>query len=173
MNDPFTLENGGWSMGIFSEIAAGFVDGLCGNGAQQQESGRIERLCAQLGWAIDERDRQKIVLHFKDPLVGIRKVYISHGNEPLVLFAVYSMAILPADSVPPEISSHLLMQSAELAVGGWQASVTDEGEVLFCIRYVASGVGLTPPLFKFICEKMIRGAGEFDAKMQQAGLLGS
>lgn len=158
-------------MGFFSDLTAGIVDGIRGNGSQCQENGRIERLCLELGWTVDERDRQKIMLHFKDPLVGIRKVYINHGNEPLVLFAVYSMAILPTKSVPAEICPHLLTRNAETAVGAWQLSLTDDDEALFCMRYMASGVGLTAPLLKFTCEGMIREANAFDTKMKQAGLL--
>lgn len=158
-------------MGFFVELANGIADGFRASVTDDCERGRIERLCRELGWSVDERDARKISLHFKDPLAGIRKLFISHGDEPLVLIAVYSYAILPAEKVPPEVNGYLLSRSAEMPLGAWQASCDSDGDVLFSLRYVAAGRGLTAPLFKFICEALVREAGAFDERMGRAGLL--
>jgi hypothetical protein len=158
-------------MSFLAELTQGIVEGMRGNGSGDRERGRIERCCRELAWSVDERDGDKIALHFKDPLAGIRKVYISSGDEPLVLLAVYSYAILRADSVPQEVTSHLLSRSAEMSLGAWQATQDRDGDVLFAVRYVASGRGLTAALLKFACEGMVREVVDFDQRMSKAGLL--
>jgi hypothetical protein len=160
-------------MSFFAELTTGIIEGIRGGLSEERERGRIERLCRELGWSVDEQDGQKIALHFKDPLAGIRKVYISHGDEELVLLAVYSFAILPASSVPPEVCSHLLSRNSELSLGAWQAARDRDGDVLFNLRYVASGRGLYAALLKYACEGLVREAASFDQRMSQAGLLRS
>ncbi len=42
----------------------------------------IEQLCRELGWSVDERvGDHGIVLHFRDPLVNIRKVLVTCGES--------------------------------------------------------------------------------------------
>ena len=157
-------------MSFFAEVTQGIVEGLRGNSSADEERGRIEAYAANsVGRSMSSGDR--IALHFKDPVAGIRKLYINSGDEALVLLAVYSYAILSAGSVPHEVSSHLLSRSAEMSFGVWQASVDRDGDVLLCVRYVAAGRGLTAALLKFAGEAMIREAIDFDQRMQRAGLL--
>ncbi len=158
-------------MSFFAELTNGFVEGIRGSVSGDQERGRIERLCRELGWSVDERDGQKIALHFKDPLAGIRKVYLSHGDEPLVMLVVYSFAILPANRLPEEVIGHLLMRSAEIGAGAWQMSVDGDGDAIFCVRYTASGRGLTAAMLKYVCQGLVREAAGFDERMSKAGLL--
>lgn len=133
--------------------------------------GRIERCCSQNNWSVDERDGKKITLHFNDNVVGRRNLYIRNGDEPLVLFAAYSHAILPSPQVPDEIAPYLLLRNAELAVGKWEVSKDDEDDVYFSVQYGALGAGLDGAALKFISESLIREVNHFDAKMQRAGLL--
>ena len=158
-------------MSFLTDVTNGIVEGLRGSVSEDRERGRIDRLCRELGWSVDERDGQKIMLHFKDSLTGIRKVFISGGDEPLVLLAVYSFAILPANNVPEQVCSYLLSRSSEMSLGSWQAAADRDGDVLFSVKYVAAGRGLTAALLKFACEGMIREAASFDLRMSKAGLL--
>jgi hypothetical protein len=112
-----------------------------------------------------------ISLHFKDPLTGIRKVLISHGDESLVLLAAYSFAILSPNEAPHELGGHLLSRNSEMSLGAWQVSLNRNGELMFNVRYVACGGGLTAGLLKFICDGLIRETAEFDRRMAKAGLL--
>lgn len=139
------------------------------NGAAAR--GRIEQCCGQLNWPVDERDGKKITLYFNDNVVGQRNLYIRHGDEPLVLFAAYSHAILPESQVPDEIAPYLLLRNAELGVGKWEISKSDENEVFFAVVYWALGGGIDAAALKYISESLIREANQFDAKMQRAGLL--
>ena len=83
-------------MSFLKDIVKGFANGLQ-DGARtpappgRQERGRIDGLCRALGWSVDERDGDTVKLHFNDPLAGVRKVYIDKGDEPLVLFNVFSV----------------------------------------------------------------------------------
>lgn len=70
-------------MGLFNNLVNGFVDGLTAVSAVSGNRGvrLIERWCAELGWEIDERmSATGMILHFKDPLIRIRKLMITIGT---------------------------------------------------------------------------------------------
>ena len=149
-------------MNFLTELIKGFLE--------KDGFGRIERLCGEIGWAIDERGEDRIFLHFKDPFAGIRKVFIAAGDE-LVLFAVYSFAVLPAERVPHEVNGYLVLRNGQMKVGAWQAKEDDDGDVLFCVQFTTSLAGLSAGMFKLACESMICEAQAFDERMIRAGLL--
>jgi len=171
-------------MGIFWDAVEGFARGYLGtagheaaisyrSGHDNDERGRIERLCRQLGWTVDEWFGNTIVLHFKDPLGTIRKVFIDAGDEALVSMAVYSFASLPQREVPQEIIGYLLQQNSWVAIGAWQVMINNDEDAVFRVVYRALEGGLTGESFKYICESMVGEAAAFDKKMQAAGLLRS
>lgn len=133
--------------------------------------GRIERCCEQLGWGIDGRDGDKITLNFKCPVVGTRPVFIRGGDEPLVIFATYSLAILSEEDVPDELGSALLLRNSQLALPKWQLEEGKNGKAFFCLEYTALGAGLDAAAVKYICQKMAEEASDIDARMKRAGLL--
>jgi hypothetical protein len=49
--------------------------------------------------------------------------------------------------------------------------IRDDGNVAFSLNYCALAAGLHPGIFKMLCETMVKEAHEFDAKMNEAGLL--
>ena len=65
-------------MSLFDDLAGLFINSA---GSQHTptdeyyhgEKGRIDRLCRQLGWSVNERDGESIRLHFNDPLIGMRR----------------------------------------------------------------------------------------------------
>jgi len=169
-------------MGIFWDAVEGFAHGYleaaghaaaisCGPGRNDKERGRIERLCRQLGWAVDERLGNTVVLHFNDALGTIRKAYIDAGDEALVSVTVYGLAFMPAREVPEEIIGYLLRQNSEVAIGAWQVMIDKDEDAVFRVVYRALGAGLTGESFKYICESMIGEAAAFDKRMHAAGLL--
>jgi Putative bacterial sensory transduction regulator len=160
----------GFASGFMEEAAHRLVASVGTNG---RSSGRIARLCAEIGWDVDEQEGETIRLHFKDPLVGRRKVSIRNGDGALVGFLVMSHAINKATDVPDQVAGHLLVRNWELAIGTWEATVDDDGDAIFCVEYTALGAGLDSEMFKYICETMVNEALEFDRKMQAAGLLAS
>jgi hypothetical protein len=137
----------------------------------QGETGRIDHLCRQLGWRVDEREGKSIRLYFNDPLAKCRKVYIDMGKNQRVWFMVYSFARLPMQRIPVQVLGHLLRQNSDLGLGAWQVQVDDHHETAFALQYAALGEGLTAAVFKHVCESMIREAITFDGKMLSAGLL--
>ena len=170
-------------MNLFGKIVESFASGfmsaveskqarVLGAGNGTQERGRIDRLCRELGWALDERDGDTIRLHFNDPVAGVRKVFISSGDSSLVRFSVFSYAILPEAKVPQEVFGYLLLRNREVPFGGWQMiPPDDDDEVLFNLKYVAIGGGLTAAAFNAVCDSMVTEAIEFDDKMRSAGFL--
>jgi len=163
-------------MNLFDELT-----GLFSNAAGSQhtptdeyyhgQTGRIDRLCRQLGWSVNERDGKNTELHFTDALGKTRLVFIFGDDEPLVTFAVYSFAILPLSKVPEQVLGHLLRQNSELLQPAWQVGVNENDELLFSLRYCALGEGLTAATLKYLCETMLTEVVTFDIKMHKAGLL--
>lgn len=133
--------------------------------------GRIERLCRELGWGVDGREGDAIILRFNHAELGTRDVQVVSGDEPLVLFLVYSHAFPAADAVPQQVLGYMLNENLKTPAGCWFADATEDGRAVFGLRYVALGEGLDAVTLKFICEKMVAGASSFDAKMKAAGLL--
>jgi hypothetical protein len=142
-------------------------------GRSATDNRRIEGLCRQLGWSIDDRTGDTIILHFTgpDPLEPVRKVFIDNGDEQLVSFTVYSFARMPAEDVPDEIIGYLLRQNTDIVIGAWQVLINKKEEAVFRLVYRALGAGLSAESFKEICASMGGDAAQFDKKMQAAGLL--
>lgn len=139
--------------------------------SQTQASGHIERLCQELGWSIDERNGEGVVLYFNDPTLGVRKVLVTEGAK-VMLISTFSGAAVPASRLPVEVMGYLLTRNTQLAAAAWQASITDNGgNVKFALAYCALIAGLDAAAFKIICEAMVQEAHEFDVKMKAVGLL--
>ena len=138
---------------------------------QEHVSGRIERLCQEVGWGIDERNSDGVVLYFNDPVIRIRKVMVTEGTK-VMLISTFSGAVVAASRVPVEVMGYLLTRNTQMAAGAWQASVMDnDGNVKFALAYCALVAGLDATAFKVICEAMVKEVHEFDVKMKVAGLL--
>jgi hypothetical protein len=133
--------------------------------------GRVERFCTQLGWPIDERDDDGIGLYFEDSVVGRRTVYIHGEDDELVAFVAMSHAILPQREVTPEMVVHLLQRNRECLPVAWSMRIGQDGRVGFVLQYLAFGEGLSAAGVKYVCQKLVAEAAEFDAKMKRAGLL--
>ena len=157
---------------IVEGVARGFISSVSEGSSFISASNAVETCCEQLGWTIDERlDANKVCLHFKDPLLGIRKVIVSAGcQETMVGFAVISAAALPPRQVPADVLGYLLERNSELPVA-WQMFVKEDGNLGFALDYCTFAAGLQPDFFKMLCGTMVREVQEFDAKMHKAGLL--
>ncbi len=136
-----------------------------------EEPGRLERLCRELAWGVADRAGGTVLLHFNHPQLGPRDVRVLSGDECLARFLVYSHALPPADNVSEEVLGHLLHQNVMAPMGCWFADVLEDGRAIFGLRYEALGAALDPPTLKFLCEKMVAEVLSFDAGMKAAGLL--
>jgi len=162
-------------MGFFWDIAEAVVEGfyqsIAHNGLPRfsaQQQGRIDRLCSELGWTVDERGDGFVQLHFADGQGVLRKVAVCSGDADVVLFIVSSLATV--QTVPPEITQYLLMRNGQLRFGSWTVNRISNGAG-FALIYNAEGDGLTARGFKTICEALIAESVDFDGKMRVAGLL--
>jgi hypothetical protein len=121
-------------MGLFNEVVKGFVNGfvagVSANGSVTQSPrgvAAIEQLCRELGWSVDERvGDHGIVLHFRDPLVNIRKVLVTCG-ESVASVSPFSAAPLSSNRVPQEVLGYLLIRNNELTTAAWRVSAADDG----------------------------------------------
>jgi Putative bacterial sensory transduction regulator len=168
-------------MNFIRDFFGGVVDGLV-NGAANMRAApsngsasdhrRIERLCRELGWPVDEREGNVIRLHFNSSDGEVRKVRITGGDKSLVSFFVASDAVLPADRVPADLLGYLLRRNVgDSGIGMWGIMVDDDDDVTFLNYYMALGDGLDAEALKYICESLTSEAADFDDKLRQAGLL--
>ena len=134
---------------------------------------RVEALSAELGWGIDERVGENgILLHFKDALIGIRRILVSTspGGE-IAVFNAFSEADLPPHRLPPDLASYLLIRNRDAMFVSWRMRETDGGNAAFDVRYTALVGGLDARYFRLICETLCQEGHALDAKFRQAGLL--
>jgi hypothetical protein len=75
-------------MGLFKEAIEGFANGFVsagverlritdGRGGAARGLARVDQLCDELGWAVNERQADGILLHFKDATVDVRKAVVT------------------------------------------------------------------------------------------------
>ncbi len=170
-------------MGLFQDVLEGFVTGFVSVTADHMRHGRalghsshgtvqIERLCREVGWEVDEREANAVILHFTDPVARIRKLSVSGGDTGKVaLFSSCSSVVIPARQVQANVLAHLLVRNGEMTTGAWQANVMGSGGVGFVVKYFALVAGLDASIFKQIGEGLVREASDFDGKMHAADLM--
>jgi hypothetical protein len=153
-------------------VASGFASTVAEKAPVNPAGEVVESCCRELGWVIDERpNAHEMCLHFKDPLISIRKVLVCFDDEGLfVAFTVYSAVCVPAKQVPLEAFGYLLKRNGESFVR-WEMCIGDGGEIGFALNYFALASGLRHATFKLICDTMLKEVHEFDARMDKAGLI--
>jgi hypothetical protein len=157
---------GSWT-DMISDFAEGFVDSY-------RSVGRIERLCRELGWSVDEREGNKIRLHFNIAGGGIRKISIVNGDECLITFLAHSSAVFAADDISPKLLAYMLCRNLEGGeIGAWGINIDRNTRSLcsFHVIYRALGDGLNAAALQYICKSLCEETGDFEDKLRQAGLL--
>ncbi len=168
-------------MGLFKDMAEGFANGFMSATVDSLRAGRpqsqssigpalVERFCHELSWPVDERQGDAILLHFNDPVVGVRKVAITCG-EKLMSLRVWSAATMSARQIPGEIMGYLLLRNWELALSAWHVFDAGNGNAAFALASNMLMAGMDAPVFKYVCESMVKEVHTFDQKMKAAGLL--
>jgi hypothetical protein len=169
------------NMGLFKDMAESFANGFVSATVDSLRAGLpqsqfskgptlVERFCQELGWPVDERQGEALLLHFNDPVVGVRKIAITVRNR-LMSFRVWSPASMSARQIPGEVMGHLLLRNSELAVIAWQVFDAGNGNAAFALASNMLMAGMDAPVFKYVCETMVKEANDFDVKMKAAGLL--
>jgi hypothetical protein len=163
-------------MKLFWDFLEGVASGFVSAGSEKTPANPagevVETCCQQLGWAIDERpNAHEMFLHFKDPLIRVRKVLVCFDDEGFyVAFTAFSAVCVPAQQVPIEALGYLLKRNGKSFVN-WEMCIGDGGDIGFALNYFALASGLRPAAFKLICDTMLKEVHEFDARMDKAGLL--
>jgi hypothetical protein len=181
MSSQVIFQGKGDKMGLLKDLAEGFANGFLSATVDGLRAGRpqgqfqngpalAERFCRELGWSVDEREGDVVLLHFNDPVIGRRKVAIT-GGDTLLTFRVWSAATMSARQIPGEIMGHLLVRNWELALSAWHMFDAGNGNAAFALASNMLVAGLDAPVFKHVCETMVREANAFDVKMKAAGLL--
>ena len=154
-------------MSLFKEFVEGVTSGIVSAASESSSSSDVVETCCQgLGWSVDERlGAEDVRLHFKDPLIGIRKVVVLGGDQDgAVTFCVGSAVDLPLQEVPVVALAYLLERNREPFVR-WQMNRGGDGKVSFALCYSVPAPGLNPSMFKTVCETMVQEAHEFDGLM--------
>jgi hypothetical protein len=164
-------------MGLIHDMIEGFFEGFVEGSSSalrmhQSRLGteRVERLCNESGWHINERSGNSIVLYFEDSIVRTRRVRVGAGDR-YVGFICGSAAAMPSRKVPYEVLGYLLSRNSQLPAGAWQVAAIDGGKVSFYMTCDVLLKGLDADEFQLICASMAREVHDFDAKMKEAGIL--
>jgi hypothetical protein len=160
-------------MGIVNDIIDGIDSFFAGNGdgaGDRAGRGRIDRLCRQLGWEVDGREGDTVILRFNHRTEGACDVRVTGGDSSLAMFLAGSRAAVRGE-VPEEVLGYLLLRNAKAGAGGWVIHAGDDGTVSFHMLYRALGAGLDAAALKWICEGMAGEVSAFDARMRRAGFL--
>jgi hypothetical protein len=157
-------------MSVWSEFGAGIVKGILGGGGGGGGGGRtaaVEALCAELGWSVDERSGPgAILLHFRDPAIGVRKVIVSVGEcGDIGVVSVLSASQLR--QAPGELVGYLLNRNAQM-LPAWQMTRSDGGEFTFAVKQGVFLRGMRAAAFRLICETLLKEAHDFDSKLRGA-----
>jgi hypothetical protein len=131
----------------------------------------IEAMCHQLSWGVDEQSADAIVLHFNDPVLGIRKLIVRAADSGRVAVAsALSAARLPARQLSLELMAYALNRNSKIVLPAWEMDVQGN-TVTFAASYCILIDGLDANLWKYICEATIKEVIEFDSKLRASGLL--
>jgi hypothetical protein len=169
-------------MSIWRAVLEGFTDEVLTAAASRVQAlpqsnrpsqGRFDRLCRELGWAVDEREAGgAALLHFNNRSGGVRKVRIADGDDVIVTFSAHGDAAIPARKVTGEVLAYLLCRNIKgSGLGKWGICPDEHGNITFHLVYQALGGGLDAPTLKYICESLVGEAVDFDGKLRAAGLL--
>ena len=150
------------------DLIAGFVDGY--NRARAQAGGHVERLCAELGWPIDEHKGNRRKLDFHDSVRGKRPVYVFDKEDGTLRLLTFCDTFFDPRDVPPEVFAYQAARNQSLRFGKWFTG-DEGGEIFFGLEYSAFAEGVSAQAFKTICEQMVAEAATFDERMKKAGLL--
>ncbi|WP_020476163.1 hypothetical protein [Zavarzinella formosa] len=116
--------------------------------------GRITgNMCRQLGWTIDEQEGIVSALNFGTPQ-NMRQVIVLDSNDVLVTFFCKINTVFSSRSLAGELLFATLRRSAQTKFGKWVLMERREGGYWLQIGYAALAAGLTPPLFRMICEEL-------------------
>jgi hypothetical protein len=131
--------------------------GRSGNGAATAiDENPIDRLIRENGWTVDVRHGHAFSLSFNgDAITPTRDVTIVHtpGNALALFFCSCRCRFLASSASPVQLAMFLCRNKAAL-FARWQITV-EEGEIVAETYYPALAAGLTPPLFKAICNSLL------------------
>ena len=132
--------------------------------------GAILAMCRRLGWVVDASDGNNVSIPFRDPVVGMRKVYVNSSEDGRYgHVSVLSDAVLRG-SFPADVLAYLLVRNGEVEVGAWQAHA-GKGSVQFSLEYRVPPESLSDAQLVRVCQILLAEAAEFDARLRKEGLL--
>src|SRR5690348_15613114 len=110
-------------MSLWRDFFEGVTEGVITVVSQRRFSSngqsyvRIDRLCRDLGWPVDERNGNVMHLHFGNS--PVRKVCIVEGDD-LITFSAHAFPAIPPQNVSGEIMAYLLRRNlGESGMGNW------------------------------------------------------
>jgi hypothetical protein len=165
---------------LFRSMVDGFMDGFMEGAAHRVREAvpswhgdKIDALCRELSWPVDERDGNTVCLHFTDPAGERRGVYIEPNGESagVFVFCCFSNAVKHPEAFPAEVPLYLLVRNWEMCGGAWSGNIDAAGSLRFCAEYVALAAGLNAAAFRNICEGLVNEVAAFDVKLRMAGVM--
>lgn len=135
-------------------------------------NGRLDRICRELGWTIDERQGDGIALYFNGDRITPRRtvVVIYPEGEQIMFFACNCRGEFLGHNTSDELLGALLVHNDKVTIGGWAARI-DGRTLTLSLQYTALAAGVDAASFKMICACMVKEVAEVEAHLQAKGLL--
>jgi hypothetical protein len=150
----------------------GFWETVASVAATLTTNSRLDQLCRENGWSIDERHGNAIGLHFNgDRITPQRTVYVLSGRcDTIMQFSCRSRAVFSGHDLPDELMAAMMVHNKNVSLGGWYADL-EENTLTLVLEYMALGAGVNATSFKGICSSMIEEVAQIEANLQRKGLL--
>lgn len=131
----------------------------------------VDALCGELGWSIDERNGDTIMLNFRgDGVTELRHVLVVTCDDgDWFCFIANTRAEFPPHAVPDGLMAALLYRNKE-SFGSWYATER-RGVIGFACHHSAHTAGLDADTFKFICDRLLTEVGNVERELHRKGLL--
>jgi hypothetical protein len=132
----------------------------------------VDALCQELGWCIDERDGDTVMLNFQgDSVSPMRHVLVVTCDDgDWFCFIANTRAEYPEHAVPNGLMSSLLHRNKE-SFGSWYATERRHGLIGFACHHSAHAAGLDADTFKYICNRLLSEVGNVERELHRKGLL--
>jgi hypothetical protein len=149
-------------MGFFDRLTSSFS-------SANQGVKLVEQWCAELGWGIDSRiDSTSLILDFKDPLCGIRKLLITVGESGRMAgLSVFSVVDLHVRQLSGKLMAYLLHRNNDM-LGAWGMKIKDDGSITLCVAHTLVLQGMDAGLFRTLTQELLKEANDLDTKMNNS-----
>jgi hypothetical protein len=127
----------------------------------------IDRLCREVGWAVDQRRGDAVCLHFTDERFGVRKLMARPSVSDGVQLVVCSNLALEGSGLPRRLFAFLQERNLSASAGQWRHLPPDGGRTVLYLTFEVPAPLLSAETFRLACESMVTEAQGLDQMLRE------